>query len=110
MGPDPVNKRSTHLQPRYFLTQSEDIFLDTKGENLTFLGEIFQTQTKTIDGWPDPTRFKNFWHTPITTFEQPLEIRKINQTAKLEMNFNCLKFILSVNLLFKLLTENWRGA
>jgi len=65
MGPDPtrayfwpaVNKRPTCLQPRYFLTQPEEIFFDPKVKkfkNLTFLGEIFQIQTQTINGWPNP--------------------------------------------------------
>jgi len=27
-------------------------------KNLTFLGEIFQTQTQTIDGWPNPSHKK----------------------------------------------------
>jgi len=51
-----VNKRPTFLWPRYFLTRPEDIFFDSKGKklkNLTFLGEILQTQT--INGWPNPT-------------------------------------------------------
>jgi len=67
MGPDltqayfwpAVNKRPTCLRPRYFLTQPEEIIFDPKGKilkNLTFLGEIFQIQTQTINGWPDPTR------------------------------------------------------
>jgi len=29
-------------------------------KNLTILGEIFQIQTQSIDGWPDPTWVKNF--------------------------------------------------
>jgi len=58
-----VNKRPTRLWPGYFLTQPKEIFLTRrfffwhKGktiENLTFLGETFQTQTQTINGWPDP--------------------------------------------------------
>jgi len=69
-----VNKRPTRLQPKYFPTQPEEIFFDTKGKKLkilTFLGEIFQIQTQTINGRPDPshkklTRVKNFWPGPIT--------------------------------------------
>jgi len=67
MGPDPtrayrwsaVNKRPTCLRPGYFLTQPKEIFFDTEGKklkNLSFLGEIFQIQTQTINGWPDPTQ------------------------------------------------------
>jgi len=65
MGPDPtrayfwsaVNKRPSRLCPGCFLNRPKEIFFDIKGEklkNLTFLGEIFQTQTQTIDGWPNP--------------------------------------------------------
>jgi len=75
MGPYPtrayfwpaVNKRPNHLRPGYFLTRLEDIFLDPKGKklkNLTFLGQIFQIQTQTINGWPDPARVKIFWLRP----------------------------------------------
>jgi len=49
------------------LTQPEEIFLcseEKKIENLTPLGEIFQTQTLSIDGWPDPTRVKIFYPDP----------------------------------------------
>jgi len=67
MGPDPTrayiwltfNKRLTRLWPGYFSTQPEAIFFDPKGKklkNLTFLGEIFQILTQTINGWPDLTR------------------------------------------------------
>jgi len=63
MGPDPtrayfwpaVNKRQTRPWPGYFLTWPEEIFFDPKGKklkNLMFLGELFQIQTQTIDGWP----------------------------------------------------------
>jgi len=60
MGPNPtrayfwpaVNKRLTCLWPGYFLTWPEG----KKLKNLTFLGEIFQNQTQTIYGWPDPTQ------------------------------------------------------
>jgi len=84
MGPDPtrpdstrayfwpaVSKRPTRLRPGYFPTQPEEIFFDPKGKNLKnlmFLGQIFQIQTQTINGWPDPTRVKNFWPGPITSF------------------------------------------
>jgi len=77
-----VNKRPTRLQPGYFPTQPEEIFIDPKGKklkNLTFLGQIFQIQTQTINGWPDPTRpdpsrkkltrpnpGQKFWPKPIT--------------------------------------------
>jgi len=67
MGPDPtrayfwpvVNKRPTCLWPRYFPTRPKAIFFYPKGKklkNLTFLGEIFQILTQTINGWSDPTR------------------------------------------------------
>jgi len=42
------------------------IFFWKKLKNLTFLGEIFQTQTQTKGGWPDPTRVKKFWPGPFT--------------------------------------------
>jgi len=67
------NKRPTRLWPGYFLTRPEEIFFAPKGKklkNLTFLGEIFKIQTQTINGWPDPTRVKNFWPGPITNFYQ----------------------------------------
>jgi len=89
MGPDPirayfwpaVNKRSAQLWSGYFPTRPEAIFFDPKGKklkNLTFLGEIFQILTQTINGWPDPTqdtknwpnptRVKIFWSGTIITF------------------------------------------
>jgi len=40
-----------------------------------FLGEIFQIQTKTINGWPYPTRVKNFWPGPITSRELIDQVR-----------------------------------
>jgi len=48
------------------LTQPEENFLTRreKIENLTFLGEIFQIHTQTINGWPDPGQ--KFWPRPIT--------------------------------------------
>jgi len=73
MGPDPtlayfwpaVNKRPTRLRPMYFLTQSGR----EKLKNFGFLGEIFQTQTQTKDGWPDQTQpeQQKSWPGPITT-------------------------------------------
>jgi len=69
----PAVKRPTRLRPGYFPTQPEEIFFDPKGKklkNLTFLGEIFQIQTQTINGWPDPTWVKNFWPGPITTWKE----------------------------------------
>jgi len=57
------------------LTRPEDIFFDPKGEklkNFTFLGEIFQIQTQTINGWPDMTR---------------TEPQKIDLTYNLGQNF-----------------------
>jgi len=71
MGPDPiwayfwpaVNKRLARLSSRYFLFRPEAIFFFNirreKLKNLTFLGEIFKTQTQTINGWPDLS-YKNF--------------------------------------------------
>jgi len=46
--------RPTRLWPRYFLFQPEEIFFvwREKLKNLTFLGEILQTQT--INGWTNP--------------------------------------------------------
>jgi len=66
MDPDPtrayfwpaVNKRLTQLWPRYFPTRPKAIFFDPKGKKLKnsmFLGEIFEIQTQTINGWPNPT-------------------------------------------------------
>jgi len=87
-GPDPtqahfwpaVNKWPIRLWPGYFPTRPEAIFFDRKRKklkNLTFLGELFEIQTQTINGWPNPTRpepqkiyptqVKNFWPGPITT-------------------------------------------
>jgi len=79
MGPDPtqayfwpaVNKRPTRLWPGYCPTWPEAIFFDPKGKKLKylmFLGEIFQILTQIINGWPDPTRVKNFCPGPITIF------------------------------------------
>jgi len=60
------------LTRKIFLTRRE------KTENLTFLVKIFQTQTQTqtMDGWPNPSHKKLtrpylgqiFWPGPITTF------------------------------------------
>jgi len=72
MGPDltrayfwpAVNKRPTPLWPGYFSTQTEEIFFEPNGKklkNLTFLGEIFQIQTQTINGWPNPSHKKLTW-------------------------------------------------
>jgi len=66
-----VNKRQTRPWRGYFLTRPEEIFFDPKVKkmkNLTFLGEIFQTQT--IDGWPNLIRVKIFWPGPITRFTE----------------------------------------
>jgi len=71
-----VNKRPTCLQPRVLsdLTR-RDFFLTRRAkiEKFDVLGEIFQNQTLTRDGWPDlirakkMTQVKNFWPGPITT-------------------------------------------
>jgi len=63
-----VNKRPICLWPGYFLTKPEKIFFEPKGKkmkNLTFLGEIFQTQTIRWLTKPDPVQI--FWPRPITT-------------------------------------------
>jgi len=63
MGPNPtrahiwpaVNKMLTQLRPGYFPTRPKAIFFDPKRKklkNLTFLGDIFEIQTQTINGWP----------------------------------------------------------
>jgi len=54
-----VSKRLTQLWPGYFSTQPMRCFWPEgqKLKNLTYLGEIFQTQTQTIDG----TRATNYW-------------------------------------------------
>jgi len=49
-----------------------------------FLGEIFQTQTQTIDGWPDPSHKKltrpdpgqNFGPGPITSLLRVSEVEQ----------------------------------
>jgi len=94
MGPDPtrayfwptVNKRQTGLQHGDFPTRPEEIFFDSEGKKLkilTFLGEIFQIQTQTINRWPNPTqpeqqkidptqpRSKNFDPDPSLAWVQP---------------------------------------
>jgi len=51
--------RPTRLRSGYFPTRHEAIFFDPKGKklkNLKFLGEIFEIQSQTINGWTDPTR------------------------------------------------------
>jgi len=68
MGPDPtrayfwpaVNKRPTQV---LFDPTWRDFFWPEgeKLKKLTFLGEIFQIKTQTIDGWPDPTRAAKNW-------------------------------------------------
>jgi len=79
MGPDPtwayfwpaVIKRLTQLRPGYFSTRPEETFFDPKGKKLkklTFLGEIFQTQTQTINGWPDLSHKKLTWPDPGENF------------------------------------------
>jgi len=50
-------KRPTRLWPRYFLTRPNKIFFGSEGKklkNLVFLVEVFQSQTQTKNGWPDP--------------------------------------------------------
>jgi len=65
-----INKRPTLLWP------DPKRFSDPKGKNLGFWGEIFQTQTQTKDGWPNPTRpnltraTKN-WPDPSQIFFDP---------------------------------------
>jgi len=56
MGPDPTHTLDAN-QPltRVPFVPTRRYFFDPKGKklkNLTFLVEIFQTQT--LDGWPDP--------------------------------------------------------
>jgi len=58
-----VNKRPTRLQHGYLPTQPKAIFFAPKGKklnNLIFLRGIFEIQTQTINGWPNPTRVKTF--------------------------------------------------
>jgi len=105
MGPDPtrayfwpaVNKRPTRLWPRYFSTRPKEIFFDPKGKklkNLTFLGEIFQIQTQTINGWPKLTKVKKFWPGPITIFDTfwKLRIGLLNKSF-LVTNLKCQNII-----------------
>jgi len=64
IGPDPAR---AYIWPDLPLTQvlfdltRSDFFYPKckKYKNLTFLGEIFQTQT--IDGWPNPSHKKFTW-------------------------------------------------
>jgi len=66
-----VNKRLTRLCPRYFLTQPGEIFLTWRAKswkNLGLYGEIFQCQTQTKEGWPDPYK-KHLWPRPVTTLK-----------------------------------------
>jgi len=90
MGPDPTR---AYFWPGYF--NSDPIrrdFLDPKGKklkNLMFLGEIFQTQTQTMDGWPNltratknwpyPTHVKKFWPRPITMRDCHLTLRPVKK-------------------------------
>jgi len=78
MGPDPtrayfwpaVNKRPARPPlTQVLFDPTRRIFFWPNGEklkNLTFLGEIFQIQTQTINGWPDPgQKFTSYfaqWH------------------------------------------------
>jgi len=80
-----VYKRPTRLWPGYFLTRPEEIFFDPKRKklnNLTFLGEIFQIPTQTMNGWPDPTRATKNWPGPITTLNY-LKMRTISEPAEI---------------------------
>jgi len=95
MGPDPtpayfwpaVKKRLTRLWPGwYFLTWPKDIFFDPKGKklkNLMFLGEIFQIQTQTLNGWPDLTRTgsKNFDPDPSLDHSNIWGLRSVSHTS-----------------------------
>jgi len=62
--PDPsllLTRSKTRLWPRYFLTRPWRDLFDPKGKklkNLTLLGENFQIQTQTINGWPNPSHQK----------------------------------------------------
>jgi len=92
MSPDPTWLKHTSdlqkIRPGYFLTRPEEIFFDLKGnklKNLTFLGEIFQIQTKTIDGWLNPTQAAKFWPGPITT-DHPLYYLFISLLALVSNN------------------------
>jgi len=72
MGPGPdltrayfwptVNKRpDPSMTAGYFLNQPKEISFEPKGKKLKqlgFLGEIFETQTQTKDGWPEPKQQK----------------------------------------------------
>jgi len=89
MGPDPtrayfwpaVNKRLPRLWPGYFPTWPEEIFFWPEGnkiEKLTFLGEIFQIQTQTINGWPDPGQ--KF-------------LTQIHHYYKVKMSFSCISTV-----------------
>jgi len=85
MGPDPSllltrsKKEADPALTRILSDLTRSNFFYPKGrklKNLTFLGDIFEIQTHTTNGWPDPTRatkiwpdltrVKKFWPGPIT--------------------------------------------
>jgi len=102
-----VNKKLTRLIPGYFLTRPEDIFFNPKQKklkNLTFLEEIFQIQTQTTNGWPDPTWVKNFDPNPslaMTTWPRWLIISLIwaNYMEQVILTVSCFNMFLN-NLRF----------
>jgi len=70
MDPDPTRPKHTFDRQKIrgwtvFLTWPNEIFFYPKRkklQNLRFLGDILQTQTKY--GWPDPIRATKYWPNP----------------------------------------------
>jgi len=124
MGPDPtrayfrpaVNKRPTRLWPGYFPTRPEAIFFYRKGKKLkilTFLGEIFQILTQTINGWPNPTRVKIFWPGPITTasaYPTTYPLGSAHKTISLSSSNTLFTWMTLVTSSMALTTEHCKGA
>jgi len=87
-----VNKKLTHLWPRYFLTRPEEILFDPKQkklENLWFSGEIFQTLIQTKDGWPD-LRNKKLIRPKSEIFFDP------DPSLLMTINLSSIPFIVSI--------------
>jgi len=117
-GPDPTrayfwpatNKKLSRLWPQDCLTPvlsdpTRRDFFDPRGKklkNLTFLGEIFQIQTQTINGWPDLNRVKNFWPGPITNHNKMRGGLRCSQTNLkiMKVKFEFIYFLAQKNYNF----------
>jgi len=71
MGPDPIwpdpsllltsSKKEANLPlTRRLFDPTPKRFFWPEEKNIEKIGEIFQTLTQNIDGWPDPSRVKKF--------------------------------------------------